>query len=841
MKFKCFFFSILLSVAASSDIWAQTATIYGNITDSVGVALEAANVSIVGYEKIVSTDKNGNFEIKVPANTEITVAITHLGFNTIKRKFELKENERKSYYPKMKVSSYDLGPVNIEDKATRSSTMTRLDPKGAETMPNPSGNIEGIIKTLPGVSSNNELSSQYSVRGGNYDENLIYVNDILIYRPFLVRSGRQEGLSFVNSSMVSSLLFSSGGFDARYGDKMSSVLDVKYRKPVKFGGSGEISLLGGGIHLEGAPGERFTYLVGYRFRTNQYLLNSLETQGDYQPSFNDFQSYLTYDVTDSWEMGFLSNISQNNYQFIPENRTTSFGTVQQALQLRVFFDGREVSNYETYFGAFTNTFRPNEHLKMNFIVSGFRSFEDENFDVQGQYFIGELERDLGDDNFGDVSFNRGVGTYLNHARNSLNATVLAVENKSRYRKDNRTLEWGVKFQQETIEDELSEWDIVDSSGFLVPKTPDTPGDSIQPEQFIELQNVLRTKLDLSSNRTDGYVQYGQEWEGLNAEYRLTAGVRANYWDLNNETVISPRTTLSIEPFWDKDYLFRLSYGYYYQPPFYRELRNLKGELNKDIKAQRSIHYVFGTDYNFSAWSRPFKFTGELYYKDMKNIIPYELENVRIRYLAKNNANAYAGGIDLKVNGEFVKGVESWASLSVMQTREDIIDDFYVDYFNDEGEKIVPGFTANDVAVDSNRVEPGFIPRPTDQRVNVSLSFQDYLPKNPTYKMHLTLFYGTGLPFGPPSSEKYQDTLRLPSYRRVDIGFSKSLVSEKTKLKDGNWFRHFKSIWINVEIFNLLQINNVISQLWVTDVTGRQYAVPNFLTSRRLNVRIQCKF
>ena len=830
-----------LLVLCTAKGWGQKAYIYGTVADSNGTPLTAVNVAILGAPTGVSTKENGEFEMEVPTDTTITIAITHLGYNTLKKEFRLKANERREYNPVLKNSSYDLGPVEIEDRATRSSTMTRLDPKTMNSIPNPSGNIETMLKTLPGVSSNNELSSQYSVRGGNYDENLVYVNDILIYRPFLVRSGQQEGLSFINSSLVSSILFSSGGFEAKYGDKLSSVLDVKYKKPTEFGGSVEMSMLGGGVHLEGAPGKRFTYILGYRFRTNQYLLNSLETQGDYQPVFNDFQAYLTYDITKKWEIAALGNFSRNHYLFVPENRSTSFGTVQQALQLKVYFDGQEVSNYETYFGALTNTFRPNANLTLKFIASGYRSFEDENFDVIGQYYIGELERDLGDDDFGDVAFNRGVGTYLNHARNNLVATVYAIENKSKYRKNDHTFEWGLKAQHEDIEDELKEWNVLDSSGFLVPKTPDFPGDSVQPPQEILLRNVLRTQLHTSSNRIDGYFQYSLKWDQPSGDYRLTAGIRANHWDLNNETVISPRTTLSLQPRWERDILFRLSYGFYYQPPFYRELRNFQGELNKDIKAQRSIHYVLGTDYNFEAWKRPFKFTGDLYYKDLKNVIPYELENVRIRYYAQNNAKAYATGIDLKVNGEFVKGVESWVSLSVMQTKEDILDDYYYEYFNEEGERIIPGYTSDRIAVDSVRHEPGYIPRPTDQRFNFSLSFQDYLPKNPSYKMHLTLFFASGLPFGPPSNDRYRDTLRLPPYRRVDIGFSKSLLAEDAELGPKNPFRYFKSIWLNVEVFNLLQINNTISQLWITDVTGRQYAVPNYLTSRRLNVRLQFQF
>ena len=840
MNFKLLFLLPLALLAGEFDVMAQRAEVFGKVVDSTGNGIESVTIIVNGEKDGVFSDRFGNYSIDVPADRDFTLVFSFIGYQTIQKSFRLKEGERKEFKPTIKISSYQLGPVDIEDQVTRKSPMQRLDPRGLETMPNPSGNIEGMLRTFSGVSGVNELSSSYSVRGGNYDENLIYVNDILIYRPFLVRSGRQEGLSFINSSMVSSVLFSSGGFEAKYGDKMSSVLDVKYKKPSKFGGGGQVSLLGGEAYLEGSPGNRFGYLMGYRYRTNQYLLGSLETQGDYQPSFNDFQTYLTYDINDRWEISFLGNYAKNNYQFVPENRTTSFGTVQQALQLRVFFDGQEVTNYETYFGAVTNTWRPNSSLTMKFIASGFRTFEDENFDVQGQYFIGELERDLGEDDFGNVAFNRGVGTYLNHARNSLFAEVFTVENRSKYNGDKHMFEWGAKYQHELIEDELSEWNVLDSNGYLVPRTPDSPGDSAGTagaDRELIIPGVLRTDLGIESNRYTGYFQFGKYFD----RHSFNVGVRANHWDLNGETVISPRANYAYVPKWENDVVFRLASGYYYQPPFYRELRNFQGELNTDIKAQRSIHFVAGSDYNFEAWGRPFKYTAEIYYKHQTNVIPYELDNVRIRYYALNNANAYATGIDMKINGEFVKGVESWASMSVMTTQEDIVDDFYYDYYNSEGVKIVPGFTRNDIAVDSVKQEPGYIPRPTDQRFNFAVSFQDYIPNNPSYKMHLTMFFATGLPFGPPSQDRYKDTLRLPSYRRVDIGFSKSLISEDKKPGERSIFKHFKSIWINVEVFNLLQINNVISQIWITDITGRQYAVPNYLTSRRLNVRLQMKF
>ncbi len=832
----------------NASLTAQKAKIYGEITDDSNVPVFGVNVSISGESNGTTTDENGYFELSVAADNNLKIVFSHISYEFKVISINLKENEKKEINISLVSKAYDVGEVGIEEERKRTSTMQKIDPKDIGNLVNPSGNFESIIKTLPGVTSNNELSSQYSVRGGNFDENLIYVNDIEIYRPFLVRSGQQEGLSFINSDLVSSIEFSAGGFEARYGDKFSSVLDIKYKEPNKFAGSVTGSLQGANIHIEGSPGDhRFTYLAGFRYRTNRYVLGSLDTDGEYKPNFIDAQTYLTYDINEKWEISFLGNLSRNQYNFIPQTRTTEFGTVQQALRLTVYFEGQERDNYETYFGAITNTFKPNSRLNLKIITSAYKSFEDETFDILGQYFIDELERDLGSDNFGDVAFNRGVGSYLDHARNNLEVFVINAQHKGKYFVENGSWEWGAKFQLENIKDKLSEWNLIDSAGYSLPHPQDSIGYNPsqipnQPNQFLQLSNVFKATNTINSERITAYLQKNWSFRLRDtSELSFNVGIRNNYWSFNEENVISPRAGIAYKPNWKHDYLFRLSGGYYYQTPFYRELRNYEGELNQNIKAQKSVQIVAGVDYNFKAWGRPFKWTAEAYYKNMTDVIPYNIDNVRIRYLATNNAEAYAAGVDMKVNGEFVKGVESWVSIGLLKTEENLLDDFYYDYFNSDGEKIISGFTFNNVAVDSVRNEPGYIPRPTDTRFNFSMFFQDYLPKNPTLKANLTFHYAGGLPFGPPNSERYQQTLRIPSYLRVDIGFSKLLKAEDKVLSEKSPFRFFKSIWLSAEVFNLLQRNNTISYLWVTDVTNRQYAVPNYLTSRQLNVKLQFNF
>jgi hypothetical protein len=824
---------LLVLSAPLATMAQQMATIHGQVLDSLGRPVELMNVAAIGEPYGTYTDAQGRYRLDIPANVQHQVVFSHLNYYQKKYAVTLLPGSDRELNVRLTSKLNELDAAEIIDERFRGTTMQRIDPRMALEIPTSGGGIEALLKTLPGVSSNNEMSSQYNVRGGNYDENLVYVNDVEIYRPFLVRSGQQEGLSFVNPDMVESLRFSAGGFEARYGDKMSSVLDVTYRRPDKFTATVMGSLLGASVHAEGASkNKKFTAIGGFRYRSNRYVLSSLDTDGQYFPVFMDGQALLSYDISEKLNLSVLGYYSSNKYRFVPVNRETDFGTISEALRFTVYFDGQEVNTFETGTGALIATYKARKDLTLKFISSYFRSNESETFDVQGQYWLGVLDNDLGSDNLGEVAYNRGIGTFLNHGRNYLNIDVWNASHRGKWIHPKHVLEWGAKYQIENAHDRLSEWNMVDSAGYTIPQNAST--------NEIILKETLRTEINLFSHRIDGYVQNNFLFSDT-SRHNLNVGARFNWWSVNNQLVGGPRATYSYKPDWKKaDMLFRLSGGMYWQPPFYRELRNLNGELNRDIKAQLSVHAVLGADYNFWAWGRPFKLVAEAYYKYLDNIIPYEIDNVRIRYYATNNARGYATGLDLRVNGEFVKGIESWASVSVMTVQEDLKDDFYYDYYNAAGEKIVNGVTVDNVAADSVKREPGYIPRPTDQRVNFALYFQDYVPKVPQLKVHLNLVFGTGMPFGPPSYNRYQDTLRIPPYRRVDIGFSYMLKGEKRKLGPKNPFRHFKSIWLSAEVFNLLGINNTLSYLWIADITGRQYAVPNYLTTRQLNVKLVIK-
>ena len=836
---KCIFLWIfvVLSIKSYSQ---NTATVFGKITDNENEAIEDVSISILGSsQSSVYTNAKGEFNYTIPSNTDVTLVFYHLNFSQVQRTVKLSSGEKLDISKRLNSKELTIGVVEITSE-NRFKDATSLDPINVTHIPTASQDFNAILFTLPGVSNRNELSSSYSVRGGNFDENLVYVNGIEVYRPFLTRSGQQEGLSFINPDLVASILFSAGGFEAKYGDKMSSVLDVQYRKPRKFAGTVSGSLLGSNLHLEGASKNyRFTWLMGARYKTNKYLLGKTDSKGDYKPFFGDFQLYTTFDITPNWELDFLGNFASNKYQFVPENRETDFGTLDKALRLKIYFDGQEIDQFNTMMGALSAIYNSNsQKLNLKFIGSAFRSKEEEAFDIQGQYFIGELETDLGDENFGDVVTERGIGTFINHGRTNLEAYVFSGDHKGTYTEGKKQLLWGVKYSNEQITDKLSEWKYVDSAGFSLP----TPYGPVENPGDIQLQDVVKQKIRITSNRVSGYLQGSLTKDTKDTStISATLGIRANYWDFNNQALVGPRGTFGIKPNWKRDFLFRFSSGYYYQPAFYRELRGRDGVVNQNIKAQTSIHFVLASDYNFKAWKRPFKFVAEAYYKYLDNLIPYEIDNVRIRYSAKNNARGYATGIDLKVNGEFVKGLESWASMSIMETREDLKDDFYFDYYNSEGEKIVPGYTANSVRTDSIRNEPGYIYRPTDQRVSFGLFFQDKMPKLPDLKMHLNLLFGTGVPFGAPGTERYQQVLRMPPYRRVDIGFSYQALKENRTVKPKSVIRYIKSLWISLEVFNLLGTNNTVSYIWVEDVTNRQYAVPNYLTQRQLNLRIILKF
>ncbi len=812
------------------------AIVYGKVTDAGNHALPLVNVSVFGNTTGAVTDNKGNYKLEIPADKDITLVFSFIGYHSIREKLKLIAGEKREINRILIAKTTELGILEVkDDKINRGTNLVKINPKTATLIPSASGaGIETLVKTLSGVYSNNELSSQYSVRGGNYDENLVYVNDIEIYRPFLVRSGQQEGLSFLNPDMVSSILFSAGGFDAKYGDKMSSVLDIQYKRPQEVSGSVTLSLLGASAHFEGSAikskkdsngRKRLGYLLGIRQKSNQYVLNSLQTKGEYRPSFTDVQTYITYELSKKSELAFLGNYAKNVFKMVPQDRETAFGTITEAYQFKVYFEGQEQDKFDNYLGALTYSFRPNVKTSFKLIGSAFRTREQETFDILGQYYLSRLETDWSSDKFGRPTEPIGVGSYLNHARNYLDARVYNLEQRGSYDYEGKFLSWGAKYQHEIINDRMSEWTLIDSAGYSLPHLHDSVGfviPAIQPTYTLELQDVVKSKNTLESNRYSAFVQNTWNLNTDSTKLSLTAGIRGQLWDVNKQLLIAPRVSVSYKPKWKKDVLFRLATGIYHQPPFYRELRDSKGNLNKDLKAQTSYQIVAGSDWNFSSWKRPFKFVSEVYYKYLENLVPYEVDNVRIRYDARNNSNGYAVGVDLRVNGEFVKGTESWASMSVMQTKEDIKDDFYV---NSSGDT----------------VHPGFLPRPTDQRVIFNLFFQDFLPHNPTFKMYLNVIFGSSLHFGPPDSPKYLHTYKMPPYKRVDIGFSKMIKGDEAKVSEKSLLRHFKQVWVSLEIFNLLQISNTISYFWVSDISNKQYAIPNYLTPRQLNLKLYAQF
>ncbi|MGC6429368.1 MAG: TonB-dependent receptor [Flavobacteriales bacterium] len=814
MKQFCFLFLFLISIQSYSQI------VSGYVISDKGELLEGVNISLSGTYIGSTSDKMGKFSLTTEPNRFQELICSFIGYQSKKISLPMLKNGQ-TYELNIELSTIgiDIDNINIEDQLNRNNTFENIDSKNAKIIPSSNGGIESLIKTLPGVSSSSELSSQYNVRGGNFDENLVYVNGIEVYRPFLIRSGQQEGLSFINSDLVSSIEFSAGGYSAKYGDKMSSVLDVKYIKPTETKASTTFSLLNQNLHFQGiSKSKKWSYILGARSKSNSYLLNSLETQGEYKPKFFDFQSYINYDINDIFSMSLLTNFSKNIYQHTPQTKKTRFGTISTPLELFIYFEGNEIDQYETTFGAYSLKSRPLENLNLNLNISAFQTYESETYDILAQYYLSQVDGDLGSETFGEATQNIGVGTHLDHARNYLNAKVYSMEHNGSFFLDNFNFKWGFKTQIEEIRDQINEWALIDSSGYSLPVAENQLGQSINEATNFELNSFLKTNIELNSMRYNGFAQI----EHKIGRFNLNSGIRTSYWDLNEEHLFSPRTSISYTPLWDRDIIFRFSTGYYYQTPFYRELRNFDGEINRDIKSQQSIHYVLGTDYKFKIWQRPFRIVSELYYKNLINLIPYEIDNIRIRYYATNDAVGYSKGFDFRINGEFVKGIESWASLSLLKTEADILDD---NFLNNEGNNITPGYYA----------------RPTDQRLNFSLFFQDYLPKNPNYKMHLNLVYGSRIPLTPPGSYKGQYDFSIPSYRRVDIGFSANIKKEGQNLKKYNPFKYSKSAWVSLEVFNLLDIDNTISFLWIRDTSGLLFGVPNRLTSRLINLKLHLDF
>ena len=802
------FLLVLLLTFVVCVAFSQNATYFGYVRDANKKPVEFANVIVVGTNIGTSTDASGYFEITVPSGKDLEVQISFLGYEPFSQKIKLKPNERKQVTAVLNEGAVMLPTADIGATSERQVSGTRLNPQISMKIPT-TGGFEDILKALPSVSSNNELSSQYNVRGGNYDENLVFVNDIEVYRPQLIRSGQQEGLSFINPDMVSSILFSAGAFEPKYGDKMSSVLDIKYKKPTEFGASIMASLLGANAHVEGtSKNHLFRYNVGVRYKTSKYLLTSMDVSGHYDPSYIDAQTFLIYNITEKLELNFLGNFSSNMYKYIPLDGETSFGTVSEALKIRTYFEGQEVDRFNSGTAAFSVNYNPNNNLNLKFIASGYYTNEEETYDILAQYYLNEIDQQLGATT-GDSVSNIGVGSFLDHARNYYDGFVVSAKHIGTFLKGENKLDWGVQTNYENYSYHVREWTMNDSADYSLPYS----------DNMVFLYHTDIANIGLQSVRASAYVQDSYLFKAEGADVSLGGGVRFNFWSFNKQFLASPRVNLSVKPTnWKPDMIFRFATGLYHQPPTIKEARRISdGTLNPNLKAQSSAQVVVGMDYNFLAWGRPFKLVAEAYYKYMYNLNPYNVDNVQIKYYGENIAHGYAYGFEAKVNGEFVPGTESWVSLGLMRTYEDIVNDFYTR-------------TVENVV---DTVYPGYIPRPTDQLVNFGIFFQDYIPKAPTWKVFLSLHFGTGLPYGPPNSERYMATGRMKAYRRVDFGISKQF-----NFKKADWIKDF---WISLEVFNLLNTKNEISHTWITDIRGREYAVPSYLTGIRPNLKIVMKF
>ncbi|MBT7850019.1 MAG: TonB-dependent receptor plug domain-containing protein [Formosa sp.] len=799
----------------------QSATLHGIVLNELNEPIQGVNV--VAENNGTTTNINGFYTLKIPANTAVKIRFSHINYKYLEAPFDLKNGEELEFNPVLKSSYEQIETVIITgSKRKELEGITTISPQIIRTIKGAQPGVENLLKTLPGVNISNELSTQYSVRGGNFDENLVYVNEIEVYRPFLVRSGQQEGLSFVNTNMVQNLDFTAGGFQAKYGDKLSSVLDITYRTPIKFGVQTDLSLLGGSLSVESISNDsKFSALLGLRYRDNSLLVDSKETETSFTPKFADIQTYLTYKFSNKFHLSFLGNLAINDYNYQPKTRQTNFGTIQDPLALLVFYEGQENDKYNTYFGAFKGSYFANENLTLKLIASTFHTTEQEYFDILAQYRLGEVNSNIGDESLGEVEFSEGIGSQINHARNDLDALITNVEHKGYLNSGENNFEWSVKYTHEDIRDRIVEWEVIDSAGFSI-NPPNLDSFNDQPYTAYEgplapYKNIRATN-NTQINRIQAYGQWNRRSMIGNHEVYANAGVRYHAWTVQGDgiknatqSVFSPRVQMAIKPDWNKDMLFRLSGGLYYQPPFYRELRDSDGIVNSDVKAQQSVHVVLANEYSFEMWERPFKLISEVYYKNLSDVNPYTVENVRIRYDASNIAEAYAYGLDLRLNGEFVPGTESWFSFGYLKTEENI-----------NGQ--------------------GFIARPTDQRLKFGILFQDYVPKLPKMKMYLNLVYNTGVPGGSPSyASPYNYQSRLPDYKRADVGMSYVIVDTKDSNKKG-WRKAFEELSIGLEIFNMFDVQNSITNTWVRDVySKRQYSIPNYLTPRVFNIRLGIRF
>ena len=816
MKNKSYILNIIIFLIPLI-VLSQKSYIKGVVLDINNNPIENVNISSESKAG-ATTNSNGFYSIEIKSLTNVNITFSHVNFKSISFPISLKTNEVYEFYPVMDINIEQIEEIVLNsNKRTELKSILSIDPQIIRTIKGAQPGIENLLKTLPGVNISNELSTQYSVRGGNFDENLVYVNGIEIYRPFLVRSGQQEGLSFVNSNLIKNIKFSAGGFQSKYGDKLSSVLDIEYKNPNGNNLAGNFNLLGGNITLNNiSKNAKVSNILGIRYRDNSMLVNSRETITNYNPKFIDIQNFLTANINEKFSLNFLSYMSVNNYNYKPQSRQTNFGTLDDPTALIVYYQGQEKDKYQTVFGAAKLNFKASVNTELSLITSAFQTSEKEYFDILAQYRLGEVNNNIGDEGLGDVEFSGGIGSQLNHGRNNLNAIIYNIEHKGNYKKNDNNLEWSLKFTKEDIKDRIVEWEVIDSTGFSIdPPFFESLGDqpyTANEGPIVPYQNIRKTN-NTKTNRIQSYVQWSKNSNIGATEIYSNAGLRLHGWSIDNQKmnfVFSPRFQIGIKPNWEKDMIFKLSGGVYHQPPFYRELRDYNGEINYDVKAQKSIHLVASNEYSYSMWNRPFKLTSDIYYKDMTNVNAYTVDNVRIRYLADNNAKAYAYGLDLRLNGEFIKGTESWFSFGYLNTKENI----------------------------DNQ---GYIPRPSDQRLKFGILFQDYIPNIPDLKMYLNLVYNTGVPGGAPSyANSYDYQNRLPDYKRVDLGISYVIVNGEKNYKKG-WKKNFSDLSIGLEIFNMFDIQNSITNTWVRDVySKRQYSIPNYLTPRLLNLTIDMK-
>lgn len=788
---------LLLSWIGSGSLWAQQRTrIFGMVKDDTGQPIELATVRVTGQNALTMTNLRGEYSLWCQSTDSVRVVFSMIGYETRRR---LLRSPADSVRLDVVLPLYDrstLGTAVVTGQGVQTGTVQRITKPDNKLAPSTTGNgVEEIIATQAGVSTHNELSSQYNVRGGSFDENCVYLNGIEVYRPMLVRSGQQEGLSVINSDMVESIGFSSGGFEARYGDKMSSVLDITYKRPEAFEASAQASMLGAGAYV-GWGNKRVSLMTSLRYKTTRYLMGTTDTDGEYDPSFLDYQAYLSWRPNARWSLDVLGNISDNQYNFEPESRETKFGTLEDAKTFKVYFDGKEKDFFRTFFGAATLTrhFNPDTYLALQ--LSSYATKEQETFDIQGEYWLNEA---TGQEQL-------GVGTYREHARNRLRARVFNAGLRFRTKLTGHTVQAGMDWNRETIHENAREWEMRDSMGYSLPTDPET----------MRLIYSLRSKADISSTRLAFFLQDSWRFKTTAGLFNLTYGLRLSHWTWNKETLVSPRASIGLLPAFSDHWTFRFATGFYYQAPFYKELKDTvmqagmaTVELNRDIKSPRSIHFVLGTDYTFRLDNRPFKFTAEAYYKAMSNLIPYTVDNVRVIYDGRNAAKGYAAGIDFKLYGEFVPGTDSWLTLSLMRTKE--------------------------------KIGTRWIPRPTDQLYNVSLYFTDYFPGSTRWRFTLKAAFADGLPFGRPHSERTEQTWRAPAYKRVDMGMSYRLLNNEDRHIAQSMGKWVKNLWIGVDCFNILGIDNVNSYYWVTDINDNQYAVPNYLTGRQLNLRLSVDF